>query len=103
MAKLLDISQRGAPVGLGLACPEQIEIGAVEDVNGFCHRRSAAGTNGGRPFIRTSGGKGNPMREPPLWFGLGINLAAVRALASTRGWLIGGFEFAGWQVVGRRS
>src|SRR6266481_1230076 len=43
-AKPLYISQRRAAIGLGLACAEQIEIGAVEDVDSFRHGRFAAGT-----------------------------------------------------------
>src|SRR5215813_9400074 len=62
-AKLLHVPERRAAIGLWLAGAEQIEVGAVEDVDGFRHGRSAAATKGASRFIGTSRAKGKRSRE----------------------------------------
>src|SRR5262249_9967826 len=53
--KLLHIRERGAPIGLGLARAEQIEVGAVEDVDSVRHGGSGAA---GYPLV---------FRDHALW------------------------------------
>src|SRR5215475_807319 len=62
-AKLLDVLERRAAIGLWLAGAEEIEVGAIEDVDGFRHGRSAAATKGASRFIGTSRAKGKRRRE----------------------------------------
>src|ERR1700704_6015036 len=57
-AQRLDVVERRVAIGLGLARAEEIEIGAVEDVDGFRHRRSGAVTREGVPLYRDLARKG---------------------------------------------
>src|SRR5262245_49241254 len=45
-AKLLHVLERGAAIGVRLARAEEVEVGAVEDVDGFRHGRSGTATRG---------------------------------------------------------
>src|SRR5262245_60083635 len=59
-AKLLHVLERGAAIGVGLARAEEVEVGAVEDVDGFRHGRSGTATTRVSRFIGTSRAKGKP-------------------------------------------
>src|SRR5262245_64737814 len=60
-AKLLHVLERGTAIGVGLARAEEVEIGAVEDVDGFRHGRSGTATRRRvSRFIGTSRAKGKP-------------------------------------------
>src|SRR5262249_46928970 len=62
-AKLLHVREGRAAIGLWLAGAEEIEVGAVEDVDGFRHGRSAAATKGASRFIGTSRATGQRRRD----------------------------------------
>ncbi len=63
-AKLLDVGERGAAVFLRLARAEQVQIGAVEDVDGLGHGIPAAGSQCDAretwSLYRWPGGEGKP-------------------------------------------
>src|SRR5262249_37287553 len=58
-AKLLHVLERGAAID-GLARAAEVEIGAVEDGDGFRHGRSGTATRRVSRFIGTSHAKGKP-------------------------------------------
>src|SRR5262249_1291039 len=57
-AKLLHVLERRAAIGLRLARAEEIEVGAVEDVDGFRHGRSCRRDRGSVPLYRDPARKG---------------------------------------------
>src|SRR5215468_9101492 len=57
-AKLLYVLERRAAIGLRLARAEEIEVGAVEDVDGFRHGRSCRRDRGSVPLYRDPARKG---------------------------------------------
>src|SRR5262245_47089984 len=60
-AQLLHVLERGTAIGGGLARAEEVEVGAVEDVDGFRHGRSGTATRRRvSRFIGTSRAKGKP-------------------------------------------
>src|SRR4029077_15452408 len=66
-ATRLHVLERGSAIGVGLARAEEVEVGAVEDVNGFRHGRSGTAASAPNPKFahtvrqirsRNSGSKG---------------------------------------------
>src|SRR5439155_3284082 len=67
-AELLHVLERRAAIGLRLARAEEIEVGAVEDVDGFRHGRSCRRDRGSVPLYRDLARKGEAeaRERPPI-------------------------------------